>query len=174
MNRIFPPSPDKNNGELSSQIATCDDVLVAAYHTAHYAPGKVLGMAKIMQMSPNTLQKKVHLLNDTHHLTLAESVMLQEASGDFRILHAMSARLGFVSVSMNFDTSGTTLNKVTSLGKEFGEVLAVVNDSVGDGNISPNEMRCMEREAGELMAALHNLVGNLRSQLPACTKAGAV
>lgn len=91
---------------------------------------------------------------------------MQDVSGDYRILHAMAARLNHVAIGMHTDATGMTLGKVTALAKEFGDVLAAVNDSVVDGSVSPNDMRVMEKEAGELMSALHGLLANLRAQLP--------
>ena len=167
---IFAPGA-QNNGDAVAPIATCDDVMAAAYHTAHQFPGGIPALARLMVMSPNTLQNKVNLNNDTHHLTLREAVTMQDVSGDYRILHAMSARLHHFSVSMHTDSEGPTYQKITAFVGEFADVLTVVNSSVADGHVSPNEMRTIEKEAGELLSALHGLMANLRAQLPENRKA---
>lgn len=174
METSIKPQGSQNNGDVFTGIATCEDVMFAAYHTAHEFPGGVPALARRMAMSANTLQNKVNPQNTTHHLTLREACTMQDVSGDYRVLHTLSARLNHAAISMHTDANGMTLGKVTALAKEFGDVLTAVNESVADGSVSPNDMRHMEKEAGELMGALHGLLANLRAQLPGQSKGPAL
>lgn len=173
MRQIITAPGSENNGDVQPVIATYEDVAWAAYHTAHEFPGEVPALARRMSMSANVLQNKVNPNNITHHLTLRESCVMQDVTGDFRILHSMSARLNHVSISMHIDATGMTLGKVTALAKEFGDVLEAVNESVKDDDVSANDMRRMEKEAGELIGALHSLLANLRARLPAQARGAA-
>lgn len=141
------------------------DVADAAYHLAHGFPGGVPALAQRMGMSANTLQHKVSLTNTTHHLTLREAVMVQEIAGDARILQAMGGALGYVCVCSTA-VGGATLEQVMVLAKEFGEVLSAVNDAVGDGRVTPNEMQECERQAAELIAATNAMLATVRSMMP--------
>lgn len=163
----------RRNGERRAHTAIPLglDVLDAAYHTAHEHPGGVPAVAQRMGVSANTLQHKVSLTNDTHHLSLREAVALQEVTGDARILHAMAGSLGYACVSLHADGNSTTLEQVMHMAKEFGEVLGVVNDAVADGTVTPNEMRDCENKAAELIAALNGTLAAVRSMMPKAPQA---
>jgi hypothetical protein len=158
------------NGRDSSPPATVAtvglDVLDAAYHTAHDHPGGVPALAVRMAMSENTLAHKVSLTTTTHHLSLRESVTMQEVTGDVRILHAMAGALGYACINMRAATEDKTLQQVMHMAKEFGEVLASVNDAVADGRVTPNEMQDCERHAAELMAATNAVLVTVRNMMP--------
>lgn len=158
----------RRNGERRHRIAIPlgMDVLDAAYHTAHDHPGGVPNIAQRMGTSANTLQHKVSLTNNTHHLSLREAVTMQEVTGDARILHAMAGALGYACVSLHVDGDASTLQQVMHMAQEFGEVLGSVNGAVSDGRVTPNEMLDCERQAAELMAALNGVLGVLRSMMP--------
>lgn len=162
-------SPDcRRNGERRNNIAIPlgMDVLDAAYHTAHGHPGGVPAVAQRMAVSANTLQHKVSLTNDTHHLSLREAVTMQEVTGDARILQAMAGALGYACVSLRVDGTSSTLEQVMHMAQEFGEVLGSVNSAVADGRVTPNEMLECERQAAELIGALNGVLGVVRSMMP--------
>ena len=173
MNASMQINRARRNGERRDRIAIPlgMDPLDAAYHTAHDYPGGVPAVAQRMGVSANTLQHKVSLTNDTHHLTLRESVAMQEVTGDARILHAMAGALGYACVSLHNDGSLGTLEQVMHMAKEFGEVLGSVNNAVVDGVVTNNEMRDCERQAAELIAALNGVLSTVRSMMPRAPQA---
>ena len=142
------------------------DVLDAAYHTAHSFPGGVPALAQRMGMSNNTLQHKVSLHKDTHHLTLREAVAMQEVTQDKRIAQAMCCALGGVFIDLQADRKHSTLEQVMGMAKEFGDVLASVNDAVADGRVTDTEMHHCERQAAELIAALNATLATVRGLMP--------
>lgn len=168
MHASLQPHGARRNGERRTRIAIALglDVLDAAYHSAHEYPGGVPAVAQRMGMSPNTLQHKVSLTNDTHHLSLREAVALQEVTADARILHAMAGSLGYACVSLHADEQSTTLAQVMQMAKEFGDVLESVNTAVADGTVTPNEMRDCENQAAELIAAVNGVLAAVRSMMP--------
>lgn len=166
MSRNVVTMPRPGNGNESHPVAIGLDVLDAAYHTAHSYPGGVPALAQRMAVSQNTLAHKVSLNNATHHLTLREAVTMQEVTGDARILHAMAAALGYTCVSLRLDGKATTLETVMQMAKEFGDVLASVNEAVHDGCVSINEMQECERQAAELTAALNGVLVTVRGMMP--------
>lgn len=160
-----------NNGNVEPFAAIGLDVRDAAYHTASAFPGGVPALAQRMGMSQNTLAHKVSLNNDTHHLTLREAVTMQEVSQDKRITQAMCAALGGVFIDLACDHKATTMRQVMHMAKEFGDVLACVNDAVDDGVVNSNEMQRCEREAAELMVALNAVLAKVRSMMPKAPQA---
>lgn len=173
MNASMQINRARRNGERRDRIAIPlgMDPLDAAYHTAHDYPGGVPAVAQRMGVSANTLQHKVSLTNDTHHLTLRESVAMQEVTGDARILHAMAGTLGYSCVSLYVDGDGITLETVMHMAQEFGDVLGSVNSAVADGRVTPNEMLECERQAAELIAALNSVLATVRSMMPRAPQA---
>lgn len=155
------------NGGTAGPCATIGlDVADAAYHTAHAFAGGVPAMAQRMGANVNTLTHKVSLSDTTHHLTLRESVAMQEISGDYRILYAMAGALGHVCVSMQFSRAPSTMGDVLRMAKEFGDVLAAVEAAAADGRVSLNEMHECERQFAELVAAGQTMLGTLRTMMP--------
>ena len=171
MRRSFTTHTDPAYGSDGQRAAIGLDVMDAVYHTAHSYPGGVPALAQRMAVSENTLAHKVSINNTTHHLTLREAVTMQEMTGDARILQAMAGALGYVCVSLRSIQCGTTLEQVMHMAKEFGEVLASVNDAVADGRVTPNEMQDCERQAAELTASLNAVLGKVRSMMRAAPEA---
>ena len=162
------------NGNDAGGVATIGlDVLDAAYHTAHDYPGGVPALAVRMAMSENTLAHKVSLTTTTHHLSLRESVTMQEVTRDVRILHAMGGALGYACINMRAASQDKTLEQVMQMAKEFGEVLASVNDAVADGRVTQTEMQRCERRAAELMAATNAVLVTVRNMMPKAPRGAA-
>lgn len=181
MDRTVRELRNHSNGDVHPFVATqVMDVLDAAYNTARAYPGGVPALAARMQkrdklgdfgaMNANTLQHKVDPNCFTHSLSLAEARDLMVLAGDYRILYALSADTGHVSIKTEADCSGLTMEKVGAMAKEFSDVLGAVTEaqaatSARGTSISPNEMARVEREAAELIAALNCLVANMRGQM---------
>lgn len=145
----------------------------AVYHLAHDYPGGVPALAVRMAMSPNTLAHKASLTQLTHHLSPRELVKLQAVAGDARPLQAMAAALGYVALPMVPVGGGRPLEDVARVVREFAELLTAVTDTVGDGTVSINEMRRVEREAGDVMQAINGMLAHLRAMMPPAPEAAA-
>jgi len=150
------------------------DVDDAAYHLAHDFPGGVPALAQRMGMSQNTLAHKVSLTTGTHHLSPRELVKLQAIAGDARPLQAMAAQLGYLALPVLPEgDGGSSLEDVTRMVREFSELLGAASETMADGAVSLNELRRVEREAGEVMLAINSMLSHLRSMLPPAPEAAA-
>jgi hypothetical protein len=164
---------NRRNGNVGPAVATDAPALVAldvddaAYHTAHAYPGGVPALALRMGMSANSLFHKVSVHDGTHHLGPAEMRDMMHVTQDARMLHALAWPLGYVCIATQAGTGATTLSQVMQMAKEFGEVLAAVNDAVADGRVTPNEMQECERQAAELIGALNSTLAAVRGMMPA-------
>lgn len=140
-------------------------ILDAAYHVVHDYPGGSPSLAPRLNKSPTTLSHEV-TATGTAKLGLLDAVKLTGFSGDLRILQAWALHAGQMLLPLpSVDgTSDECLNHVSSSAKEFAELVSEAALSLSDGHISDNEMDRIEREAGELFAAVHGLLKSMRER----------
>lgn len=178
MMRSLQEARAQRHGKVAAAAATHQgaglDIDDALYHLAHDYPGGVPALAQRMGMSPNSLAHKVSLTQRTHHASPGELVKLQAIAGDARPLHAMAAELGYVAIAVTPKAGGgTSLQDVTRLVREFAELLGAVTEAAEDASITANEMRRVEAEAGDVMAAIDGCLMTLRAMMPPAPEAAA-
>lgn len=149
-------APRNENADAASLIphAGVQDVLDAAYCTAHNYPGGAAALALRMGMGVSTLQLKVSLTTTTHNLNLREAVAMQALSGDYSVLHAMAGALSHVAMPMPELGGGDLQGALVTLGAEVGDVFRESARALADGRLTPNERRRVQRQISEAMAAL--------------------
>lgn len=144
------------------------DVLDAAYHTAHGYPGGVAALALRMGVSENTLSHKVNPNNTTHHLTLREAMSMQQLSGNAAILHAMADALGHACTPFTpAQDGGDPVDAVMALQVAMADFMRAVADAVraGHGNVTPNQARRADYMAQELIACTGHTMAMLRGHM---------
>ena len=166
MNKMMSGRDRSGNGEVDHGFATPLNVLDAAYHTAHSYPGGVATLATRMGMKSSTLNHKVSLTNDTHHLSIDEAVMLQAMSGNFAVLHSMAASLGHVVLQVDATTEANPMSEVAKMVCEFGELLTFVTARAANGTVTTNEMRECQVQAMDAISAIYGVMNSVRSMLP--------
>ncbi|EZQ11661.1 phage regulatory CII family protein [Acinetobacter sp. Ver3] len=140
----------------------------AAYNTVHDYPGGANALAPRLGIkSPAVLNSKVNPNTETHHLTLVEASKLIAITGDCRILQALNAEHGKVSIDLPQipecrDTALTDL--VLSIGKGGGDVCEVFREMMADGRITQGEALDMSK----VIHQLHLFLAKLDSQIHAC------
>lgn len=167
INVSIPDAAAYGDGEALPTRVIGQDVLDAAYATAHHYPGGLASLAVRMGMSANTLAHKVNLGNTTHHLTLREAVTMQAMSGNAAILHAMADQLGYTCTLATPDqTGGDPVEAVMRLQVEQADFMRAVADPLIAGpNVSKNAMRRAEYQASELTASICRVVAMLRGRM---------
>lgn len=145
------------------------DVCDAAYLIAHHYPGGVAALAARMGVNPGVLQNKLKPNNDTHHLRLDESVLLQQVAGNPAILHAMAQQLGYaapVRVTPAQD-GGDPVEAFMHVQMAQADFVRAVADALhGKEKVSRNELRRATDMASELVGKIGALVGVLASRVP--------
>ena len=144
------------------------DVLDAAYHTAHNYPGGVAALALRMGVSDNTLTHKVNPNNTTHHLSLREAMSMQALSGNAAILHAMADALGHACTPIApAQDGGEPVDTVMRLQVAHADFMRAVADAVrdGTGSVTPNQARRADHMAQELIACVGHTVAMLRGRM---------
>lgn len=137
----------------------------AIYHTAHSYPGGVHALAMRMGKSGDTLTHKVNPNNTTHHLTVDESVAMQDLSGTAWILQAEARRLGCVvvkAVPASTDDPHALYWQATA---QLAELQHAVADAFEQG-VTRNALRRCDGQAAEAISAINNLLAALRAELP--------
>lgn len=140
----------------------------AAYNTVHDYPGGASALAARMGIkSPAVLNSKVNPNTETHHLTLAEASKLMALTGDFRILHALSAEHEKVAIDLPEipecrDMSLT--DKVLCIGMKGGDVMSLFREIMVDGRITQGEVQDMSK----VIHQMHVALAELDKQIQAC------
>lgn len=146
-------------------------LLDAYYHTIHDYPGGAESLAP--RLSPKkTATQLCHEARppegNAAKAGLITSAQLVALTGDKRIVHSFCAHAGgmFLPLPANLVEleRGKLLPALGMLAKEFGDVIAKVSEAYADQNISDNDLRGVEKEATELMAALHHTLQVLSDQ----------
>ena len=144
------------------------DPVDAAFQIAQSHPGGVANLAQRMGMNAGTLQNKLNPNNTTHHLTLKEAVALQVVANNAAILQAMAAQLGFACSRATPDQAGgDPVEMFMHLQGEFAELVRAAAEPLKRGDaVTRTEIRRIEYQANEAIAAIGHLVATLRARMP--------
>lgn len=130
----------------------------AAYAVVHATRDRARDISERTGINLAVLLNKVNQNNDRNHLMLAESVAIQAACGDHRILFAEADVLGYVCVPKpkpeSTISSTSMVSAIATACAEFGDYMRQVDSSTLDGHITFNEQKKLERELGELVSAV--------------------
>lgn len=130
----------------------------AALCTAADYPGGAKALGDATGMNGSVLAHKVCLTDEANQLTVPQARKIMLATGDYRMLHGLAADLDHVCLQVS--GLGDSACMVTSIGetaREFGEFLTSVTTAVSDGEVTPNELRRIDADLTELIAAANQL-----------------
>jgi len=149
-------------------IAPGMDVCDAAHLIAHHHPGGVAALAARMGVNAGTLQNKLNTNNETHHLTLKESVLLQQAAGNPAILRAMAQQLGYTcSKALPALDGGDPVEAFMHLQAKFAAFTSSAADALhGKEAVSRNEVRRATDMSNDLIATVGAMVAALAARVP--------
>ena len=144
------------------------DVLDAAYNTAHRYPGGITALAVRMGVNANTLTAKVNQQNTTHHLSLREAVAMQHFSGDYAMLHAMGEALGHVCCRSTPDQSfGDPVAAFMRLEMAHADLVRALAEGVvsAPNGVTKNQMRAAVHYGEEAIATIGHALASLRARM---------
>lgn len=131
-----------------------------AYNVVHDYPGGAASLAPRLSKSSTQLNHEL-TGNGTAKLGLMDAEKISHLAGDLRILHAFATNMGQMCVPLphGYEAQGAlpVMEKLGKAAKEFGDLCAEVAKDLADNEISDNELDRIDREAGELIAAIHGL-----------------
>ncbi|MFC3336922.1 phage regulatory CII family protein [Paracandidimonas soli] len=130
----------------------------AALGTAADYPGGARGLAAAIGMNGSVLAHKVSLTDRANQLTVPQARTIMLATGDYRMLHGLAGDLDHVCVRVTGLGDSECVGKsISETAREFGEFLTAVTVAVADDDVIPNEMRRIDRELTEMIAAANHL-----------------
>lgn len=126
----------------------------AIYDTVH---GSALGAPAIatrLGMNHQVLLNKANPQNDTHKLSVRESLAIQLMTGNHRISSAMNTLLENEAKPSPFDC---VLKCALAVSKEHGDVVRSLHEALEDGRFTMREKEATCIEIDELIDALQQL-----------------
>lgn len=129
----------------------------AAHLIGHEYPGGSGPIADRLGIGRVVFNNKINPNNTTHHLTMVESLRLQQLAGRYDILFAMAEACGFICLPLPGEVHEHVDRDVAQLCKEFGEYITRVSGALEYGKVTPNEIKRCEKELSEMIAAANAL-----------------
>lgn len=140
------------------------NILLAAFHTVHDFPGGAVALAPILGKNPATLSHEVNPNYSTAKLGLEDAVKLAVWTQDRRMATAFAAQVGCMLLPLpEVPRAGTCFEALSAMAREFAELVASVSEGVGDGRVTPNELKRVEIEAAQLVERVQATVAHVAS-----------
>lgn len=137
---------------------------LAAFHLVADFPGGAVALAPLMGKNAATLSHEVNPNYGSAKLGLEDAIKLSVLTEDLRIASAFAAQAGCMLLPLpKGERSGDAFKVLARMSREFSEMVAGVTEAVADGRTSSNELGEVEREAGELVAAIQATVQHVAS-----------
>jgi len=141
----------------------------AVYRTVHdFGPER---LAEMTGTSAGVICNKANPNGTTPGLpTLAEALVWQAITRDYRILHAMARALGHVAIPLP-DLSGVSdaalVEHLVRIHREGGEFHAALGRALRDRRIDAHDVQRIRTEACEWIAAIHEACGRIEGMVDA-------
>lgn len=131
----------------------------AAHRIAHECDGGFEALAVRMGIGAKVFGGKVNPQDKGHLLGLVESVRMQQLTGRKDILHAMADTLDCVCLAKPTadDTTGDITTLISRTCAEFGDYLRETDKALHDKVVTPNKVKCLQKELLELICAATRL-----------------
>lgn len=133
----------------------------AAHSIAHdYG---VEAMAVRLGIRYKVLNSQVNPNDPTHVLGLVTAVRMQQLAGRYDILYAMAESLDHVCIRKPSMTDIDVSEATATVCVEFGHFIQEVTETMRDKKVTRNELKKMQRELTDLIAAatsLHSVVAS--------------
>lgn len=141
------------------------NILDAAYNLVARYPGGAGSLAPRMGKGVSTLSHEC-TASGTAKLGLLDAVKMTDFANDDAILMAWALHRNRMLVPLPVNPSGHEgcMAKLADAAKEFGDFITEVSGDLADGKITDNELARIDKESGELIAALYELRKDLAAK----------
>lgn len=151
---------------MRRQAIDCMCPLDAARHTVEDYDGGAPAMAQRLGKSPETLRKELAPPSEsTAKLGLLDAIKIMKRARDLRIADAMEAELGRFALPMPALPDQLPNVEITRhlahVSKEFADVLQEAAVRCADGKVSETDIKVIEEQWGQLVAAGASLLKHL-------------
>jgi hypothetical protein len=114
-------------------------------------------VAHLIGMNSDLLKAKLTISNERNKLSLDEAVLIQSATGEADILHAMAEELGYAVIPLPVYNAPSRPQAISKACAEFGDFMRKADEVFDDGEVTPNEAKALEKELTEMIAAATRL-----------------
>jgi hypothetical protein len=121
-------------------------------------PGGAEALAIRMGQDPVQFRSKANPNIDRAYFRPGELVQMQQLENRFGILYAMADECDHVCIPKPTVPEGCVMEAITSLSKEFSDVLQVATQTISDGRFSDNDRKRVQKELTELIASAGRLI----------------
>lgn len=148
---------------VSYEISTIDR---AAYDTVHQFPGGAAALAERANLrNGKTLSNLVKPDNPAHKLGLKQSIPIQIAADDYRILHAYNAALNHVAIRLPDVSSYSDMGLLDAYAAwtaDIGQTAEAIRQAL-DAGVTEDELATIYREMHEDFARAYELFARLKT-----------
>lgn len=148
---------------------TPPDLRAAAFNLVADYPGGATALGPLIGKAASTLSHEVDLAYTGAKLGLHDAGKLTLVSGDLRIVRAFCALAGGRFQPLPRQQGEAPANPLAALGsmaREFSDLVSEAGAALADGQVTPNELQRIQREAGDLLAALNHLMALCHDACP--------
>jgi len=131
------------------------------WRAAHKSPPGIAVLANALGLAESSLHNKVSMTNHGAHCSPEEMAGIMELTGDHGALHSLAARLGYVLLAMPQMASEADQGYIEDAARtmrECGEFIAAATAGMSDGKVTDNELRGIQKECAELIAAAQRVM----------------
>lgn len=142
------------------------NVMDAAFNVAEDFPGGARALALAIDKNPSTFSHEVKG-DGPAKLGLGTAVKMTKRTGDLRILIAFASECGQLVIplpeALDLGSDDCAL-ALSALAREFGDLCSEACSALADNRVSDNEMKRLEREAGEMSQRLQTVLAAFRAR----------
>ncbi|MGR8931925.1 MAG: phage regulatory CII family protein [Gammaproteobacteria bacterium] len=125
-------------------LSKVDDTTIqqATHEAVHGYPGGAVALAKIAKLNPGTLTNKANPRMPDHELKLSEAIAVQRITGNFGILSAFAAALGFAVVPITGHAGVSDIEVLTAYANfhsGIGKTASLISEAFEDHLITSQE-----------------------------------
>lgn len=136
----------------------------AFFQTVSDAPGGAESLAPRMGMSAQILRNKANLHSTTNVASGRDWHRAMVLTGDFRVLHALAADLGFVCFKQDDTAPASDMAVLELIAKVWaanGDVGSAINQTLADGRVEKHEVAHVRQAVYRTTSALMEMLSRL-------------
>jgi len=135
----------------------------AMYLMGDRYPGGVPALAQRLDRSKHTLQNELNPNCTNAKMGAVDLLRTMQFANDFSPLMVMAEACGFFAMKMPEVEGGSDdlMVQMTRMVDELGQLMRAISEGAADGSFTPNEMRRVHREVGDLFGVVNRCVGHL-------------
>ena len=142
------------------------NILDAAHRIGHEYPGGAGVLADRLGINRVVFNSRLNPNLPSHHLSLLDSLRMQQLAGRQDVLHAMASELGFVCIpagAYGGVSDAALLDLFSTMIQRLGDFSRAFHEALSDGRVTEKEFEAIRTEFYSLQAAGAELLSRVES-----------